>query len=241
MSAPASAARAGGWSLIAAAVGFIGVFAWLAAAFGYPDVLEGPAAEVLPRLLSLGATGRAVWALYALLPLLLLPAAVGAQAVLAARAPSVMRGAVLLALLAAVTMLLGLARWPSIHWTLAAAYTGTSDAAVREAIAAAFDGLNMYLGRFLGEFVGELGLHLFFLLTALAMGRHAGFPRWAGPAGVGAAVIGLVAMWRNVTPLVALAAQLENWLLPAWMVVQGALLLRAGGAMGRVGGRVVSP
>jgi len=37
------AARAGGWSLIAAAIGFMAVFSYLAARFSYPDVLDGPA------------------------------------------------------------------------------------------------------------------------------------------------------------------------------------------------------
>ena len=35
-----------------------------------PATLDGPADTVLPRLLATGAAGRAVWALYAFLPLL---------------------------------------------------------------------------------------------------------------------------------------------------------------------------
>ena len=76
------AARAGGWSLIAAAIGFMAVFSYLAARFSYPDVLDGPPADVLPRLIALGSSGRAVWAIYAFLPLLLIPAGVGAYAAL---------------------------------------------------------------------------------------------------------------------------------------------------------------
>jgi hypothetical protein len=67
------AARAGGWSLVAAALGFIAVFSYLAARFDYPAVLDGAAADVLPRLLALGDAGRAVWAVYAFLP----PARIG--------------------------------------------------------------------------------------------------------------------------------------------------------------------
>ena len=48
--------------------------AFLAAQFDYPAVLDGNAEAVLPRLLALGNSGRAVWAVYALLPLLLIPA-----------------------------------------------------------------------------------------------------------------------------------------------------------------------
>jgi hypothetical protein len=42
--------RTGGVALIAGAVAFLGVFAFLAARFDYPAVLDGSAPEVLPRL-----------------------------------------------------------------------------------------------------------------------------------------------------------------------------------------------
>ena len=60
--------RLGGVALVGGAVAFMAVFAFLAARFNYPDVLDGPAATVLPQLLATGAAGRAAWALYALLP-----------------------------------------------------------------------------------------------------------------------------------------------------------------------------
>ena len=68
--------RAGGAALIAGAVAFLGVFAFLAARFDYPAVLDGTAAEVLPKLLATGATGRAVWAVYGFLPIIWIPAGV---------------------------------------------------------------------------------------------------------------------------------------------------------------------
>lgn len=221
---PARAARAGGAALVAAALLFVAEFAWLAAAFRYPEVLDGTAAEVLPALLALGERGRAVWALYGLLPLLLLPAAAGAQALLRSRT------ATLLAALAAIAMTLGLLRWPALHWALAQAWAGAASDAERAVLAALFDGLNLYLGNYLGEFVGELALNLFFLRTALATRGDTRFPRWTAWAGSGAAGLGLLALWRNVTPAVSLAAELENWVLPLWMLAFGALLARAGAA-----------
>src|SRR5690349_5659644 len=113
-----AAIRTGGWSLIAAAIGFMAVFNFLAARFNYPDVLDGTAAAVLPQLLTLGTTGRAVWVIYALLPLLLIPAGVGATAALRNCAPNAMRSALIFSAIAAVSMLLGLSRWPSIQWEL---------------------------------------------------------------------------------------------------------------------------
>ncbi len=223
------AARVGGLALVLAAVLFIAVFSYLAATFHYPDVLDGPADQVLPNLLALGTTGRAVWALYGLIPLLLIPTAAGTEHLLAARAPGRARAATLLAYTAALTMMLGLLRWPTLQWALATAYTTTPDPTAHATLAALFDGFNLYLGNYLGEFVGELALNLFFLLTALATRGDARFPRWTAPAGVVAALLGLIACWRNVTPAVAMVAEVENSVLPLWMIVFGVLLMRAAG------------
>jgi hypothetical protein len=116
--------RMGGAALVAAALGFMGVFTYLAVRFNYPDVLAAPAGDALPALLAMGETGRAVWALYGLLPLLLIPAGVGAHRALRQADDGGMRVALLMAVVAAVTMMLGLLRWPSIQWEIARAYGG---------------------------------------------------------------------------------------------------------------------
>ncbi|MEQ1883096.1 MAG: hypothetical protein ABL878_19250, partial [Burkholderiales bacterium] len=123
----------GGGSLIAATLLFSAVFVVLARTFGYPDVLDLPAAQVLPRRLALGPGGRAVWVLYGLIPLLLLPTAIGVYAAGRHAAPLAARTALILALLTAAAMMAGLLRWPSLHWQLALAYADASPAA-REAI-----------------------------------------------------------------------------------------------------------
>jgi hypothetical protein len=225
------AAKVGGWSLIAAAAGFMAVFAYLAARFNYPGVLDGAAVDVLPQLLALGEAGRSVWVVYAFLPLLLIPGAVGANAVLRHAAPNAMRAAMAFAVVAAVSMFLGLARWPSVHWELARAFeTATPDA--RVAIAAVFNGLNVYLGNFIGEFLGELSLNAFFVLSGVAL-MHAG-RRWAGRAGVAAGAIGLIAAFRNVTPVVAMIADLNNYVLPIWLIVMGVVTRAAQRAQSRL-------
>jgi hypothetical protein len=224
-----AATRAGGWSLIAAAVGFMAVFTWLAARFNYPDVLDGVAADVLPRLLALGDTGRAVWVVYAFLPLLLIPAGVGSYAALRDSAPSAMRAALAFSVITAVSMLLGLARWPSVHWELARAYATASPDA-RLAIDAVFSGLNVYLGNFLGEFLGELSLNAFFLLTAFALLRAG--RKWVGYGGFAVGAIGLIAAFRNVTPSVGLIADVNNYVLPLWLIVLGVVLLHLSSARG---------
>ena len=77
---------AGGIALVGGAVAFLGVFSYLAATFNYPDVLDGRAGDVLPALRATGDSGRAAWAFYSILPLIWIPAGVGAFEALRARA-----------------------------------------------------------------------------------------------------------------------------------------------------------
>ena len=220
--------RAGGVALIAGAMAFLGVFTFLAARFDYPAVLDGSAAEVLPSLLATGGTGRAVWAVYGFLPIIWIPAGVAAFHALRPVREGSTRIGMQFAVLAAISMMLGLLRWPSVHWMLAEAYA-RAGGPERTAIATVFAGLNSYLGNYIGEFLGELSVSLFFLLSALAMlERDSGFPRWMGYLGAGTAIAGLVGMFRNVTDVVAPIASMNNYLLPLWMIVFGGGLLRFG-------------
>ncbi len=223
VSVSTGATRAGGWALVAAAISFIVVFGYLAARFGYPAVLDGRAADVLPRLVALGPTGRAVWFLYALIPLLLIPAGIGAQAALGTWAPNAMRMAGVLSVVAALSMLMGLGRWPTIHWELAWAWDGAS-ADARAVMESVFDGLNLYLGNFIGEFMGEIALSGFVALTGYAL-IQAGRRR-IGTAGLIASAFGFVAALRNVNPAVSLIANANNYVLPLWLIVLGIVIAR---------------
>jgi hypothetical protein len=212
-------------SLIIGAIAFMGVFTYLAAKFNYPEILDGRAADVLPRLLATGSAGRAVWAVYAFLPLFWIPAGVGAYRAYKRTHPGAMMLALQLALLAAVSMMLGLMRWPSIHWRLAQLYA-TADAPQRDILDALFDGFNSYLGNYIGEFLGEMCVNAFFVLSAWAMLRSRAVPRWLAYAGIATGVLGLLGMLRNVTSSVAMVSEINNYLLPLWMIVFGVLLLR---------------
>jgi hypothetical protein len=217
---------AGGLSLVGGALAFLAVFSYLAARFHYPEVLDGSAQDVLPALLATGSTGRAAWALYGVLPLVFIPAGIGAFEALRARASGPMRVGALFAFLAAISMVLGLMRWPSVHWELARAW-GPAAGDQRLVLAAVFDGLNRYLGNFIGEFLGELSFSVFFVLSGVGLRRHPRAPRWLSWWGVGTGILGLIGMWRNVTPSVDLVATANNYLLPAWMIGLGVWLIMA--------------
>lgn len=217
--------RFGGVCLAGGAVAFLGVFTYLAVRFNYPDVLDGPAATVLPSLLATGPQGRLVWAVYALLPLIWLPAGVAAHEALAPVRRGPMQLALVFAVVAALAMMLGLMRWPSVHWQLALAFERAAPPE-QGVLAAVFDGLNTYLGNYIGEFLGELCFGAFFLLTSIVWLQAPRTPKWIGWAGVGTAVFGFVGMFRNVTGAVAPIAALNNYLLPAFMITLGVALVR---------------
>ncbi len=231
---------AGGLALIGGAVAFMGVFSYLAARFQYPEILDGKAQDVLPALLATGDAGRAAWAVYALLPLVFLPAGIGAFEALRERAAGPARAGALFALVSSFSMMLGLMRWPSVHWALARTWAPAGDAQ-HTVLAAIFDGLNLYLGNFVGEFLGELSFSTFFILSGVGLLRHDTAPRWLGWWGVATGVLGLAGMWRNVTPAVNAIAAANNYLLPAWMIGFGIWLVITSRKSGRSRESVVTP
>jgi hypothetical protein len=222
---PITTIRVGGLALIFGAIAFMAVFSFLAARFDYPAILNGPANAVLPRLLATGPSGRAAWALYAFLPLIFLPAGVGAYCALRRFPSGTMLLAMQFAVLAAISMMLGLMRWPTVHWHLAQ-LQATATAEQQQVIAAVFDGLNTYLGNYIGEFLGELSFNMFFLLSSWTLLRFRATPKWVPILGIVVAAAGFVGMFRNVTTVVAPIAAINNYLLPVWMIVFGVVLFR---------------
>jgi hypothetical protein len=222
---PLISIRLGGLALIGGALAFMGVFAYLSARFNYPAVLDGDAAIVLPALLATGREGRAVWALYGFLPLIWLPAGVGAYHALRRSHPGAMLLALHCAASSALSMMLGLLRWPSFHWRLAENWAGAT-VSERGVLSAVFDGLNLYLGNYLGEFLGEASFSAFFVLTAWALLRSRQAAPWLACIGLTTGVLGWIGMLRNLTSFVAPVAALNNYLLPLWMIALGVILLR---------------
>jgi len=209
----------GGVCFIIGAIAFVSVFSYLAAKFDYPKVLDGRAEDVLPRLRAGGERMRAVWAIYSMLPLLLIVGAAGIAFALSTSPGYAFTGAVF-ATVGSLAMCLGLMRWPSIHWKLAEAWESAGEES-RHSIAAMFSGLNLYLGNYIGEFLGELCLGVFFLLSALGMHADTRFASWLGIAGIIFSISFLVGAFRNVTGRLQLIADINNYLLPLWLIVLG--------------------
>src|SRR4051812_39630472 len=66
------------------------------------------------------------------------------------------------------------------------------------------------------------------------MWRGAILPRWVAGLGFASGMLGWIAMWRNVTGIIAPIAALNNAVLPVWMVVFGAGLIAVGRTRARL-------
>jgi hypothetical protein len=118
-------------------------------------------------------------------------------------------------------------RWPSIHWELAGAYERASEDA-RHSIGAVFKGLNFYLGNYIGEFLGEICLGGFFVLAGIAMLDEPSFAAWLGYCGAAFGALFILGAFRNVTGKVQWLADINNLLLPLWMIIFGVSLIWRG-------------
>lgn len=122
-------------------------------------------------------------------------------------------------------MMLGLLRWPTLHWRLAELYI-SADPSQRQVLEATFDGLNTYLGNYFGEFLGELSFNAFFVLSGWALLKSRTTLRWLASAGILTGILGWIGMFRNLTTAVAPVAAINNYLLPLWMIILGVILVR---------------
>jgi hypothetical protein len=212
--------------LIVCSLAFVAVFAYLAKTFGYPDVLRQEADAVLPALLAGGGKLRAVWFIYAALPLGIVFAGASSAPLLASAGRWLRRIGVGAAVVAGFAMATGLLRWPTLEWKLAQAWATADLPQTRHVLADAFDSSNFVLGNIVGEFVGEICLAIWFLTVALAF-RADGRRALAG-IGAAAAIVLAVAAFRNITPAVALVARINDVTLPLWLLTLGIVFLRDG-------------
>lgn len=216
--------RVGAVILALGSAGFIAIFVYLQAAFSYPDILDRDAGDVLARLHDGGTTLRGVWLLYALLPITLLIAGVSSMPLLEdGGGRGLARIGAVAAIAAALFMMIGLLRWPSIHASLAERWVdATLDQ--RAIYAAIFDAANRYLGNLTGELLGELALAGWFACTGMAL-RLAERQRWGTALLIAAAIVALGAL-RQLSPVFDPIAAISNLVIPLALFVIAGLLWR---------------
>jgi hypothetical protein len=212
--------------LIGSAVVVTAAFTGLGSAFDYPAVLGRPADQVLAEF---GARSWLVGGLFALLALgaaMLAPIALGTARIAGPGRWST--AAAVTGVAAALVQLVGLARWPLLAPSLAAAVADPATSPVDRAGAVEqFNWLNTVLGQGLGEAGGYLLTAAWTVLVLLALRRRLALPSVFAVVGLVSAVMILSGL---LVPLEVPGADTANFagflLWTAWIVWFGVLLLR---------------
>jgi Domain of unknown function (DUF4386) len=180
--------RTTGALFLAGALSFAGAATVLSSTFDWPDILREPADVVLPAFVAGGTS--LVWTWFAtawtyailLVPILLLPAALGR------RSDPVLRAATYVGATSVVLSLIGFLRWVFVVPPLADSYVA-GDATTRAAVDAAWTAQHQFGGALLGEHLGQLLAIGWSVTLSVIILRTRVLPRWLGATGLAVSVL----------------------------------------------------
>jgi Domain of unknown function (DUF4386) len=224
--------RVTGWLLVIGAVTFAVAATVLSSTFEWPDILREPPDVVLPAFVDGGTS--LVWTWFAvawtyailLIPILLLPAALGR------RDDPVLRAATFVGAASVLLSLIGFLRWVFVVPALAESYV-TGDATTKSAVAAAWMAQHQFGGALLGEHLGQLLAIGWSITVSLLILRTGILWRWVGWAGLVASVLYLTGQGDILAtavpnfPVWDLGGLLGSTLWGVWVIVLGVAVLRA--------------
>jgi hypothetical protein len=223
--------RVTGWLLIVGAAAFAVAATMLSSTFDWPDILREPA-EVVLRSFQDGGTGL-VWTWFAvawtyailLVPLLLLPAAVGRDG------DPVLRAATFVGAASVLLSLIGFLRWVFVVPPLAAAFSA-GDPTTQAAVAAAWTAQHQFGGALLGEHLGQLLALGWSVTVSVLILRTGMLASWAGWTGLVASLLYLTNQGDILStavpsfPVWDLGGLLGSTLWGLWVLVLGVAVLR---------------
>jgi len=224
--------RVTGWLLVAGAVAFAVAATVLSSTFDWPDILREPPQVVLPAFVAGGTS--LVWTWFAvawtyailLVPILLLPAALGR------RDDPVLRAATFVGAASVLLSLIGFLRWVFVVPALADSYV-TGDPTTKAAVAAAWTAQHQFGGALLGEHLGQLLVIGWSITVSMLILRTRMLPRWAGWAGLLASVLYLFNQGDILAtavpgfPVWDLGGFIGSSLWAIWVIALGVAVLRA--------------
>ena len=167
----------------------------LAAAFGWPGVLDERGTTALPAFAAAETAVRAGFVLMLVSSVLIVPAAYGLEQALA-RPGAAARALTTFGVAGALFQVLGWVRWPVTVPVLSDAYAAAPDEAGRTAVAASYDVLNHYAGGAVGEQLGWLFQGVWAVGVGVLVLRAVGVPRWFAVVG-----LALASLWAVLVPL----------------------------------------
>lgn len=218
-------AKIGGWSLIAFTLIYLGLQLLFILVYNYRAAPHGPDIDTFKMLLAGGTTLQALLSIFALLPLLIIPASVGAYYAFRDVSEPGLRVSVLFAVIAAFSLMLCLARYPTFDWYLARFYAGGHGG---EAMTGAvFHALDDYLGLFVGGVIGLVCAAIWFFIVSASM-IHTRDLKWVGYLGILAGIYLLVTLIEPFKLLPEGAQRYLNILSPIeflWLMSFGVCLL----------------
>ena len=204
----------------------------LSSTFDWPDILREPPDVVLPAFVDGGTS--LVWTWFAvawtyailLVPILLLPAALGR------RDDPVLRAATFVGAASVLLSLIGFLRWVFVVPALAESYVA-GDATTKSAVAAAWMAQHQFGGALLGEHLGQLLAIGWSITVSIVILRTGILWRWVGWAGLVASVLYLFNQGDILAtavpgfPVFDLAGFAGSSLWAIWLIALGVAVLRA--------------
>ena len=223
--------RVTGWLLVIGAVTFAVAATILSSTFDWPDILREPPDVVLPAFAAGGSS--LVWTWFAvawtyailLVPILLLPAALGR------RDDPVLRAATFVGAASVLLSLIGFLRWVFVVPALAGSYAA-GDPTTQAAVAAAWMAQHQFGGALLGEHLGQLLAIAWSVTVSMLILRSRMLPRWVGWAGLVASILYLfnqgdiLATAVSGFPVFDLAGFIGSSLWAIWLIALGVAVLR---------------
>jgi len=224
--------RVTGWLLVIGAVTFAVAATVLSSTFDWPDILREPPQVVLPAFVDGGTS--LVWTWFAvawtyaivLVPILLLPAALGR------RDDPVLRAATFVGAASVLLSLIGFLRWVFVVPALAGSYAA-GDPTIQAAVAAAWMAQHRFGGALLGEHLGQLLAIAWSVTISVLVLRSGILWRGVGRAGLVASLLYLFNQGDILAtavpgfPVFDLAGFIGSSLWAIWLIALGVAVLRA--------------
>jgi hypothetical protein len=213
--------------LILLPIGFNVSFFLLGRNFEYPGILRKPTDYILLTFHERRKQIIPLWYAFMFTALLFIFAGMLVPMALAPDGGLLVTMVTALALLAGLTQVLGLIRWPFVVPHLARKYTDPSTSqAAREAITVVFEAIHRYAGVAIGEHLGYLFTALWTLLVGIMLAGSPAFPAWLGWIAFIPALGILAGLLEEVGLAVAGAINAVSYLLwSLWLVVLGVFFL----------------
>jgi hypothetical protein len=223
--------RLTGGLFVVGAVAFALAATVLSTTFEWPDILREPPGVVLPAFV-VGGTSL-VWTWFAtawtyailLVPILLLPAALGR------REDAVLRAATFVGAASVLLSLIGFLRWVFVVPPLADSYV-SGDATTQAAVGAVWTAQHQFGGALLGEHLGQLLVLGWSVTVAVVILRTRVLPGWVGWAGLIASGLYLLNQGDILAtavpgfPVWDLAGLVGSSAWAVWVIALGVTLLR---------------